>query len=177
MTESMQKLYKNPYKYTCLPTGETYRGYSIVKIGEEEFRYDISLKMYKPFSVRRLVVHYAFCKPGDETRRSQHCDRWWGSVEETKKAIDKVIDEKEIILTNEEKTRWIYAPSRANHWGFNARMLRNIIRAHCNPKTTPSRRLGYEEWLTQCNYHTFRSLLAQKKYDACETWIAENFKD
>lgn len=95
-------------------------------------------------------------------------------ITNAKTQLDRFAIGKIVILSEKERNKWVYNPNQRNEWGFSADDLRKLLKAY--KKADKVRQYGYEERLTDANFHSFCSLLSKHKYDACEEWIAKTYQ-
>ena len=135
-------------------TEKPYRGYHIIRItSKKHYWSDISHRYLD--AIDNTKVEFAFAK-SDDTRPSQETNCVFGSREECKEAIDKVLDKGTIYLTKEEANKWIYTPNRKCNWSYNYKSLANVLKSYKKCDL-----LIIDEWLIRC-------LTPQESYDLLE---------
>ena len=142
-------------------TEKPYRGYHIIKItSKKHYWSDISKKLLD--SIERTFVEFTFAN-SDDTRPSQETNCVFGSREECKEAIDKMLDNGTIYLTNEEANKWVSTPNRKCNWSYNYKSLANVLKSY--KKSNKRRRYGYLVMLENANLGAYSELLMKEEYD------------
>lgn len=95
-------------------------------------------------------------------------------IANARKQIEAIENGNTMQLTEWENKHWVTNVSHKQNYGFSAPDLRKLVKAY--KKASPHRQFGYEELLTDCNFHTFCGKLAKKDYDACELWILRTYE-
>ena len=136
-------------------TEKPYRGYHIIKItSKKHYWSDISNRYLD--AIDKTKVEFTFAN-ADDTRPSQETNCVFGSREECKEAIDKVLDNGTIYLTNEEANKWVSTPNRKCNWSYNYKSLTNILKSY--KKSNKRRRYGYLVMLENDNLGSYYELL------------------
>ena len=142
-------------------TEKPYRGYHIIKItSKKHYWSDISNRYLD--AIDKTKVEFAFAK-SDDTRPSQETNCVFDSKEECKEAIDKVLDNGTIYLTNEEANKWVSTPNRKCNWSYNYKSLANVLKSY--KKSNKRRRYGYLVMLENANLGAYSELLMKEEYD------------
>ena len=142
-------------------TEEPYRGYHIIRItSKKHYWSDISHRYLD--AIDKTKVEFAFAK-SDDTRPSQETNCVFGSMEECKEAIDKMLDNGIIYLTKEESNKWVYTPNRKCNWSYNYKSLSNVLKSY--KKSEKRRRYGYLAMLENANFREYSELLMKEEYD------------
>ena len=153
-------------------TEKPYRGYHIIKIiSKKHYWSDISKKFLD--SIENTFVEFAFAK-SDDTRPSQETNCVFNSKEECKEAIDKMLDNGTIYLTNEEANKWISTPNRKCGWSYNYKSLANVLKSY--KKSNKRRRYAYLIMLENANLRCYADLLMKEEYDNFLSLAERNFQ-
>lgn len=157
---------------------DTYKGFSIIYVLAVHHwynNYNRCYEMSRQYETKR-EVYYEFCKEGDENKPSHAYTPYpyAKSVEECKECIDKFIEDDSIYFTDAEREKYVYAPNRKNHWGFNYDSLMKLMREH--QKATKRIKILLEDRLTDANFHSECGYLSKGDYDGFEELAAKECK-
>ena len=151
-----------------------YMGYSVIKV--TEIQYARSLFNHSSFSsiIDSKNVHYDFCKEGDERKPSQHYQAYAKSVKECEDCIDNFINNKADYFTSAEYDKYVKNPNHKCNYAYGYDSLMRVMREH--QKADRRIKILIEDRLTDANFHSACSYLANKDYEGFEKFVAEDCK-
>lgn len=153
---------------------ETYNGYSIIKVTEIEYERSIfDPSRYTDWPKSR-EVHYDFCKEGNEKKPSQHYGAWASNIKECKECIDNFIKDNSIYFTAEEREKYVYKPNKKCDYAYGYDSLMKLLKEH--QKADKRMKILIEDRLTDANFHSEASLLAEGKYDEFIELVRKDYK-
>lgn len=102
-------------------------------------------------------IYYTFCPTGCIKKTTTHMHDLWSDLEMCKQAVNEYATNTLMLLTNKQYKDWVSTPNRKNQWGYSRNDLEEITKKYL--KSDPIRRFGYEEQMTDANFHSFCDVL------------------
>lgn len=151
---------------------DVYHGYAIVKITEKKYpRSAISHEFLKIGA--ETIVYYTFCQVDCVAKPSLQVATSFETETKCKEAIDSVINDGAIYLTNEEKRKWVYEPNRKCSWAYCYKSLMKILKDF--KKSDKRKQLAYIERLSEANFRHYADLLEKGFFDKYEKLAMSQF--
>lgn len=147
--------------------GVEHRGFSIVKEITTYYRWSSFTHEYTDYP-ERTTKNYTFCEVGYFSSLTDKNDYMVcaNTKDDACKLIDDMLDNDEIILTHGEFREWATKPAQKAGYGWSYNQLMKILKAY--KKADRRRKVGYQEMLTDANYHSFCALLHKEDYEGFE---------
>lgn len=102
-------------------------------------------------------IYYTFCPTGCIKKTTTHMHDLWSDLEMCKQAVNEYATNTLMLLTNKQYKDWVSTPNRKNQWAYSRNDLEEITKKYL--KADPIRRFGYEEQMTDANFHSFCDVL------------------
>ena len=152
---------------------DSYKGFSIIKVKVIEYWRPSYSQSYTNIP-DKTVIHYDFCKEGNETKPSQAYECNAKNIAECQECIDNFIKDDSIYFTKEEREKYVYKPNRKCGWAYGYDSLMKIMREH--QKADKRIRILLEDRLTDANFHSACSYLSVCDYEGFENFVAKDCK-
>lgn len=144
---------------------ENFNGYNIVREVETwNRRVPFTEKVFYKECPIRQETYYFVCPIGEDWTKDKNFYAFCNySIEGARGLVDQIIRGK-IVLTNEERRKWVIKPNEKNGWGFSKKMLFALLKAY-QKETNPRRKLAYVERLEDANFHEEAHLLSENDFE------------
>ena len=142
-----------------------YKGFSVMRIMEIDC--DSFGWMYKVKS-----KYFTFCNDGDEKKPSKYYAVEESSVDKCKEVIDKFVKDDTSCFTHEEIKKYVNDPNSKCQCAYGYDSLMRLMRQH--QKADRRLKLLLEERLTDANFHSACSYLADGDYKGFEKFVADD---
>jgi len=153
---------------------DIYNGYRIIKVTDIEYERSIFDPSRYSDWPKSKMVHFDFCKVGNEKRPSQHYGTWASNISECKERIDRFIKDDTLFFTAEEREKYVYKPNRKCSWAYGYDSLMKLLKDH--QKADKRMKILIEDRLTDANFHSESGLLARGDYEGYIELVRKTFK-
>lgn len=153
---------------------DIYNGYRIIKVTDIEYERSIFDPSRYSDWPKSKMVHFDFCKVGNEKRPSQHYGTWASNISECKERIDRFIKDDTLFFTAEEREKYVYKPNRKCSWAYGYDSLMRLLKDH--QKADKRMKILIEDRLTDANFHSESGLLARGDYEGYIELVRKTFK-
>lgn len=153
---------------------DIYNGYRIIKVTDIEYERSIFDPSRYSDWPKSKMVHFDFCKVGNEKRPSQHYGTWASNISECKERIDRFIKDDTLFFTAEEMEKYVYKPNRKCSWAYGYDSLMRLLKDH--QKADKRMKILIEDRLTDANFHSESGLLARGDYEGYIELVRKTFK-
>lgn len=153
---------------------DIYNGYRIIKVTKIEYAHSVfDLSRYCNYP-KSKEVHFDFCKEGNEKKPSRHYGAWASNIKECKECIDNFIKDNSIYFTAEERQKYVYKPNEKCGYAYGYDSLMKLLKEH--QKADKRMKILIEDRLTDANFHSEASLLANGDYEGYIKLVRNDYK-
>lgn len=152
---------------------EVYRSHIIYKVRVDTLEWSPNDHAYRTDWINNREYIYRIGKAGRGYQITNLLNAHTATIDEAQTLIDDMLDNGTIQLTIKEYQEWVKRPNRENNWCFSKQDLQETLEAYKRAK--PRKRYGYEQRLTDANFHSFCGLLIEGKFNEAKQWIEKEF--